>query len=135
MTKFSLVTGIVLAAVLLTMLSPGKSPVIELAHADEEDREDRITVVAPRVTRERARPGSRTRVETIERSAMVDFDDLDLQRTTDMFTLEARIQDAATRICEELAESYPQGQPSTAVCIQRAVDDAMADARLLARGE
>jgi hypothetical protein len=27
------------------------------------------------------------------------------------------------------------GQPATSVCVQRAVDDAMADARLIARGQ
>ncbi len=137
MTKFSLLTGIILAAILLAMLTPGQSPVIETAHANDDEDSDRITVVAPRITRERARRGSGSllQVESVEQTAVVDFGDLDLGRTADMFMLEDRIREAAAQICEELSERYPQGQPATSVCIQRAVEDAMADARLLARGQ
>jgi UrcA family protein len=137
MTKFSLLTGLVLSIILLAMLSPGKSPVIESAYANEEGNDDRITVVAPRITRERARRGSGSllQVESVEQTAVVDFTDLDLGRTADMFVLEDRIREAAAQICEELAQRYPQGQPATSVCVQRAVDDAMADARLIARGQ
>ncbi|QOC23434.1 UrcA family protein [Wenzhouxiangella sp. AB-CW3] len=133
MTRFILLTGTIMSMILMSLLASDQSSLIESAHADEEASVDRITVFAPRITRERSRRGSMAHVEKMERTAVVDFSDLDLSRTADLFELEDRIHEAASTICEELAESYPQGQPATPVCIRRAVDDAMADARLLAR--
>lgn len=134
MTKLSLLAWTTIAIVVLTTLAVSNSPVIDSALANEEEESDRITVIAPRITRERVRraPGSLAYVEMVESSAMVDYSDLDLGRTADMFVLEQRIREAATRVCEELTEMYPRGQPTTEVCIRRAIEDSMADARLLA---
>ncbi len=91
-----------------------------------------VTVMAPRITytvkRER---GSTIPVEVtvVEQSAQVRFDDLDLTRTTDLYTLEGRVGDAAANICEALAQQYPDGTPSTSTCTRRAIDDAMAQVR------
>lgn len=93
------------------------------AVAGEEAAElERITVIAPRVTHHETRIGETL---IVEKDAEVDLSDLDLNRTSDYFTLERRVKAAATRICEELREDYPRGSPSTRVCIQRAFDDAM----------
>lgn len=88
-----------------------------------------VTVVAPRITYERDfRPGSGTprQVRVAQQSAVVDVSDLDLTRIADMETLKTRVGAAAQRVCDELDELYPAGQPDTAVCIRRAREDAMA---------
>ena len=118
------------SAALLLMLTPfGSNPAV--AGEEEEAAElDRITVVAPRITRERTRErGGRVEVITAEKTYYVDFDDLDLQRTVDLYRLEDRIAAAARQVCEELENQFPEGQPALSVCIQRAKDDAMAQAR------
>tara|TARA_R110002110_G_scaffold111137_2_gene276814 strand:+ start:9953 stop:10255 length:303 start_codon:yes stop_codon:yes gene_type:complete len=87
---------------------------------------EEIVVVAPRITREREERVGVARVLTVNRDEAVSLADLDLSRTADVRKLEQRIAEAAGRICEELANEYPFGEPSTPVCIRRAVDDAMA---------
>ncbi len=89
----------------------------------EEEVMDRIRVVAPRVTRTPERRG-RYQVELVERSDYVDYGDLDLTRTADMFELEERVHEIATEVCTLLAEMFPRGSPSTETCIRRAVEDA-----------
>lgn len=95
-----------------------------------------ITVVAPRITyqvrRERGSAVPR-QVTVVEQSALVNFGDLDLKRTADLVTLEDRISAAATQVCQAVAEQVPEGQPSVPVCTQRAIDDAMAQARMIVR--
>jgi UrcA family protein len=96
------------------------------AYADEaveEEVVDRIRVVAPRVTRTQTRVG-RYDVEMAELSEYVDFPDLDLTRTADLFELQERVHEAATEICTHLADMYTRGTPTTETCIRRAVDDA-----------
>lgn len=94
-----------------------------------------ITVVAPRITYSIRRAGSAVpqRIEVAEKTALVSYADLDLARTADLYTLESRVDEAAARVCGELAEQFPEGEPSTAVCARRAADDAMAHVRSMAR--
>jgi len=95
-----------------------------------------ITVVAPRITYQvRRERGSAIpkEVTVVEQTALVNFGDLDLTRTADLATLEERISAAATQVCQSVAEQVPEGQPSTPVCTQRAIDDAMAQARMIVR--
>ena len=99
---------------------------------------DTITVVAPRITytirRDRS-SGSAVpqKIEVAEKTALVSYGDLDLTRTADLYTLESRVDEAAARVCGELAQQFPEGEPSTAVCTRRATDDAMAHVRNTAR--
>lgn len=93
-----------------------------------------ITVIAPRITYKFQRDGAAaTMVEVTERSAVVDFTDLDLTRTADLYQLETRIGEAAARVCRELETQYPNGSPSADVCTRRATDDAMAQMQQTAR--
>lgn len=96
-----------------------------------------ITVVAPRITYQgvrRERGSAIPKEVTIaEKSAQVSYADLDLSRSADLFTLEQRVEQAAARVCEELAQQFPEGEPSTAVCTKRAIDDAMPMVRAASR--
>lgn len=74
-----------------------------------------------------------TRLKVAEKSASVNFGDLDLTRTADLYTLEERVAVAAARVCEELAAEFPDGTPSTPVCTRRATDDAMTRVQQTAR--
>ena len=90
---------------------------------------DTVTVVAPRITYERNyRPGAGAprQVRVTQQTAEVDASDLDLGRIADMETLKSRIGAAAKRVCGELTEMHPLGEPDTDVCIRRASDDALA---------
>ncbi|WP_187266132.1 UrcA family protein [Alkalisalibacterium limincola] len=120
-----------LPAAMLVSLAFAPTPAIAQSEPSTE-RLESITVVAPRITRERQR-GGRMQVASAEQTAQVEFDDLNLDRTADLFTLEDRVQEAAERVCKELAELYPDGEPSTEVCVRRATDDAMAQVRYTAR--
>lgn len=116
-----------LPAALLAALAAGPAPAIAQDQPNAEELEA-IMVVAPRITRQQQQ-GGRRQVSAAEQTAQVDFSDLDLSRTVDMFTLEDRVKQAADRVCEELTELYPEGEPSTEVCVRRATDDAMAQVR------
>ena len=85
---------------------------------------EEVIVVAPRITRET--PIDSLGGLIVERDEILDITDLDLSRTADFLELEKRIEDAATRLCNELAARYPHGHPRTLVCIRRAVEDTMA---------
>lgn len=112
----------VLAGIFATAtMVPAASAVAEETRIIEE-----VVVVAPRVTTKREGRVGGTRALTVDRDEVVSLDDLDLSRTADVRILEQRISEAARRICEELADEYPFGQPSTPVCIRRAIDDAVA---------
>ena len=95
-----------------------------------------ITVVAPRITyqvrRERGSAVPRE-VTVVEETALVNIGDLDLTRTSDLYTLEERITEAAARVCQGVAQQVPEGQPNTEVCTRRAIDDAMAQAQMIVR--
>lgn len=114
-------------ALLLVGLSAAAGP----ANADTEAQAkayETVTVTAPRVTVEPGTPGV-SKVTTAEMSALVAFSDLDLSRTADLQALEARVREAAEGICGDLSADMPFGQPSTSVCVRRAVDDAMQQVR------
>ena len=90
-----------------------------------------ITVVAPRIITQRTKRqgGSILPSEVVQRSAEVKVSDLDLTRTADLYTLEERVRQAATVVCEQLVQQFPEGEPSAPICTRRAVDDAMARVR------
>lgn len=95
-----------------------------------------ITVVAPRITYQVKREGGSVipkEITVAEQSAVVMFDDLDLRRTADLYTLEQRVDMAAAKVCADLAAQFPEGTPSTATCTRRAADDAMTQVQLAAR--
>jgi len=95
-----------------------------------------VTVLAPRVTYRTTRAGDSvlpTTLEIAEKTATVNYGDLDLTRTADLYTLEERVAEAAARICEQLADQFPDGTPSTPDCTRRATDDAMTRVRMTAR--
>ncbi|TVS08902.1 MAG: UrcA family protein [Gammaproteobacteria bacterium] len=124
-----------LAGALGSMLAlVGVTPNAALAEAAEDAARpiDWIVVVAPRIRQERDRVGA-SRVTTISRDIRVDFGDLDLTRTSNLYLLEDRVNEAAREVCEELAELFPDAQPTVAVCIRRAVEDAMVQVRQAAR--
>lgn len=112
------------AAALAASLATAGSTQALADQAEDEPIEDRIRVVAPRITRT-SRGAGQFEVVTAERSETVYYGDLDLTRTRDLYELEERIHEAATEACTLLTEMYPRGSPSTAVCIRRAVNDAM----------
>jgi len=111
------------SAVFVTVLLSSAPVPAYAGQAEDEEVTDRIRVVAPRVTRTTRRVGG-YEVEMVERSDYADYGDLDLTRTADFLELQERVQEIATEVCTLLAEMYPRGSPSTATCIQRAVDDA-----------
>ncbi|QOC22874.1 UrcA family protein [Wenzhouxiangella sp. AB-CW3] len=117
-----LLLAVISTAFLIVLTSSVPVPVVA-SEPETDEVVDRIRVVAPRVTRS-SRGSGRYVVETAERSDYVYYGDLDLTRTTDLFELQDRIGEMATEICELLTEMFPRGSPSTATCIQRAIDDA-----------
>lgn len=121
MKRSDLLATVLAATVTTAAMLPAASAMAESGRVIEE-----ILVVAPRITREREERVGVTRVLTVDRDEAVNLEDLDLSRTADVRKLEQRIAEAARRICEELADEYPFGQPNTPVCIRRAIDDAMA---------
>ena len=97
---------------------------------------DTVTVVAPRITYHVKREGGSAvpkEIMVAEKKAQVSYSDLDLTRTADLYTLEDRIGKAAAKVCDELAQEFPDGEPTAAVCTRRATDDAMAQRRRLGR--
>lgn len=114
------ITGTALA----TLMSALAIPTTAVLAQEKETVLENVTVVAPRIT-EKRRTGSAGFTRIVERDAMVDITDLDLTRTADVRRLDQRIREAATYICEELADEYPFGRPDTPTCVRRAMDDAM----------
>lgn len=97
---------------------------------------DAVTVVAPRITYQVKREGGSVipkEVSIAKKTALVSFADLDLKRTADLYALEDRIGKAAAKVCTELAQEYPDGEPETAVCTRRATEDALAHLRQMTR--
>lgn len=121
MSRQSLFAVVVLAAL---------APLTALAQDARPPMLEGVTVVAPRITfdtqqQRRASGGSALPVEVTEATEVVSTDGLDLTRTADLFALETRIADAATRVCSALERKYPQGEPRREVCVDRATEDAM----------
>ncbi len=117
-----LLTAAISAALAMVLVAIEPMPAFADEATDEEVT-DRIRVVAPRVARTQTRVG-RYDVEMAELSEYVYFRDLDLTQTAELFELQDRVKEAATKVCEHLADMYPRGTPTTATCIRRAVDDA-----------
>lgn len=139
MASRSYVTGTLSAALLIAASiahpASGQEPAQEPA-AQEPTELESVTVLAPRVVYRVARVGDSVipqQLEVAEKEAMVEFGDLDLTQTADLYVLEERVADAAARVCGELSEQFPDGTPSTTVCTRRATDDAMTRVRLAAR--
>ena len=112
-----------ISAAFMLALVPAATEPVPASDPEADEVVDRIRVVAPRVTRT-SRGSGRYEVTTAERSDYVYYGDLDLARTADLFELQDRIREMATEVCELLTERFPRGSPSTATCIQRAIDDA-----------
>ena len=83
-----------------------------------------IEVTAPRVTGDE-RPLGEGMTQVISKKAVVKTKSLDLERSSHMVVLEGRVRNVAEELCETLEEEAPFGQPSTSVCIERAVTDTM----------
>jgi UrcA family protein len=106
--------------------------------ASELPRLETVTVVAPRITydtevRRRTSGGSALPVEVTEATEVVQIQGLDLNRTADLFVLEERVEAAADRVCSGLQRKHPDGEPKMEVCVDRAVEDAMAQVRRMTR--
>ena len=130
MTSSNPATGI-LCMVLLMALAAA-SPAIAQTPSELET----ITVVAPRITYQVKRESGSVipkEVTVAQQSAVVTFADLDLTRTADLYTLQERVDAAAAKVCAELAQQFPEGEPSTSTCARRATDDAMAQVQRAAR--
>jgi UrcA family protein len=65
-------------------------------------------------------------------SSRVSYSDLDLAKPTDVATLEWRINEAATVVCDKLGKAYPDSGPNTKECAKRAADKALAEAKKVA---
>lgn len=125
-----------LAAALVVALAAAAPAIAQTPAAPTATELETVTVVAPRITYQvRRERGSAIpkEVTVVEKTALVNFGDLDLTRTTDVYTLEQRVADAAARVCKEIADQVPDGQPSTPVCVKRAIEDAMAQVQLISR--
>lgn len=91
-----------------------------------EKKLEEVTVLAPRITGEQRNSPPYGKTVVAHKSAIVNLSDLDISRTADMHEVRNRVEKAATRVCKQLEDELPFGQPSTPVCIERAVSDAMA---------
>jgi UrcA family protein len=54
---------------------------------------------------------------------------LDLTKTADVATLEKRINEEATVLCERIAKDYPNSTPTTPDCAKQAAAKAMVKAK------
>lgn len=94
-----------------------------------------IIVVAPRITYETDRrrydktDGSVLPYTITEATETVPVAGLDLSRTRDVFILEERVEAAAKRVCQQLEQKMPRGEPRQEVCVERAIDDAWEQVR------
>ena len=125
-----------LSVALLIALATGSPAIAQTPTTPTTAEMETITVVAPRITYQvRRERGSAIpkEVTVVEETALVNIGDLDLTRTSDLYTLEERITEAAARVCQGVAAQVPEGQPSTAICTRRAIDDAMAQAQMIVR--
>jgi UrcA family protein len=130
MANKTLATGVIPAALLIALAA---GPVIAQTKSTELDT---VTVVAPRITYHAKREAGSVvpkEITVAEKKAQVSYSDLDLTKTADLYALEDRIGKAAARVCDELAQEFPEGEPSAAVCARRATDDAMAQMRQMSR--
>lgn len=125
-----------LAVALVVALAAANPATAQTPASPPATEVETVTVVAPRITyqvkRERGSAIPKE-VTVVEKTALVNFGDLDLTRSTDVYTLEQRVADAAARVCKEIADQVPDGQPSTPVCVKRAIEDAMAQVQLISR--
>jgi UrcA family protein len=65
-------------------------------------------------------------------SSRVSYAGLDLTKPADFATLESRIKEAATVVCDKLGKAYPDSGPNTKECAKRAADKALAEAKKVA---
>ncbi len=121
-------TGLLTLVIFVGAMGVGNAPVIA-----KEKEITEITVMAPRITRKQRMPYGETIIA--EKNARVNFEDLDITRTADFRELEDRVRKAAERICNQLEDELPFGEPSTPVCINRAVEDAMSQVEILLEEE
>lgn len=136
MFKHTLIGAVTLAA---AMTFAPQAEAQAQAPANQTPTIEGVIVVAPRVTYQTERrrydrsDGSVLPYEITEATETVSTQGLDLNRTADLFVLEERIETAAKRICNQLQQKYPEGEPTMDVCVNRAVQDAMSQARRMTR--
>lgn len=136
MFKHTLIGAVTLAAAMTFTPQAGAQA---QAPAAQPPMIEGIIVVAPRVTYETERrrydktDGSVLPYRITEATETVPTQGLDLNRTADLFVLEERIQTAAKRVCNQLQQKYPEGEPAMDTCVDRAVQDAMSQARRMTR--
>jgi UrcA family protein len=128
MTRNTLMTGAVSMALLIgvsvSATPAAADPAVNGAAVDT------ITTVAPRITREHPAQGHGVATAVVTRQdAFVTVTDLDLTRADHVALLDDRVEEAARRLCAELAELAPFGQPRTPTCIRRAINSAQAQVR------
>ena len=90
-----------------------------------------IRVIAPSISyRKEQQTGSALPPSVVaEKSALVQFGDLDLKLPGDQRVLNERIATAAQGLCEELEQQMPTGSPSTLACTDKAIEDTQAQVR------
>ncbi len=116
-----MLTRLVTSIATVCLIALGQVP----AFAAEKKLEE-ITVMAPRITSEQRTSPPYGKTIVANKSARVDISDLDISRTADMNEVRNRVEEAAQRICKQLSDELPFGQPDTPECVRRAVSDAMA---------
>lgn len=117
-------TTLLTAPAMAALMATGTTPV----QAQDNTEMEVIEVTAPRITGD-ARPFGSGKTRVISKKAVVTTSDLDLEKSPQMVILEGRVRNAAEDVCEALEEEMPFGQPSEAVCTERAVADTMARVR------
>lgn len=121
------ILGIAAAPAALAIALIGLSAPVSAQSEEATPLLEGITVTAPRIVHKKVQTGRREWVT--ELTARVSYADLDLAKPDDLKTMEGRVSEAATRICQQLSGVYPDGKPSVDVCTQRAIDGAMTQVR------
>jgi UrcA family protein len=126
MNRRLLVPPAICSALALGLLTRAEPAMAQQAAGPMEE----VTVVAPRLVRHEAgRTSSGSRVELVSLTRHVSAGDLDLTRHADVLELRKRINDTAREACDYLAEMFPFASAQSPDCVNKAVDDAMAQAQ------
>jgi UrcA family protein len=95
--------------------------------------EEIVVEGSPIVKERKSDPGSPPPLYyNVVMSSRVSYADLDLAKPADVATLERRIKEAANYVCDKLGKAYPDSEPDTKECAQRAANKALAEARKVA---
>jgi len=128
--KFLTLSALAVAAALTQTGAPAfAADPVKLSNTVSEQ----VTVVAPRVVRERVHGlpderGGMGYYDLLTLTDQVGYSDLNLARPADARTLENRIGEAANQICERLADVRPAERKSRE-CVHDAIEGAMDEAQ------